>query len=247
MDTTHSEIRWVGHRGWPQKFPENSLQGIREALCCGAHAVEVDIQFTRDKQPVLLHDASLLRTVAIDTLIAECEYSDLGGKSAHEPNRFGDSFAPTPIAHLRELVSLMQAFPEAMVFVEVKQDVFDFMTRADVFHSLEQQLRPISSQVVFISYDLLFLRGVQALNVYPVGWVLKHFDAISKARVYAKPVDYLICNIDKIPVTCKLLWQGEWSWFMYDITQHKDLQRCKALGVQWIETWDVGAMIVSSN
>ena len=52
----------IGHRTLPRHAAENSLAGIREAAAQGADYVEVDIRRTRDGVPVLLHDASLLRT-----------------------------------------------------------------------------------------------------------------------------------------------------------------------------------------
>jgi len=52
----------IAHRTLPRDAPENSLEGIRAAAAQGADYVEVDIRCTRDGVPVLLHDATLLRT-----------------------------------------------------------------------------------------------------------------------------------------------------------------------------------------
>ena len=42
--------------------PENTLAGIRRSKEDGASGVEVDLTFTRDGIPVLLHDATVDRT-----------------------------------------------------------------------------------------------------------------------------------------------------------------------------------------
>ena len=42
--------------------PENSLAGIKRAKLEGASAVEVDLAFTKDGIPVLLHDKTVDRT-----------------------------------------------------------------------------------------------------------------------------------------------------------------------------------------
>lgn len=52
----------IAHRTLPRDAPENSLEGVRKAAESGADFVEVDIRRTRDGVPVLLHDATLLRT-----------------------------------------------------------------------------------------------------------------------------------------------------------------------------------------
>ncbi|MGW1178899.1 glycerophosphodiester phosphodiesterase [Kitasatospora sp. NPDC002543] len=51
----------VAHRGDPYRFRENTLPSVESALAAGADAVEVDVQLTRDRVPVLLHDRTLER------------------------------------------------------------------------------------------------------------------------------------------------------------------------------------------
>ncbi|MFJ2193003.1 glycerophosphodiester phosphodiesterase [Kitasatospora sp. NPDC087861] len=51
----------VAHRGDPYRHRENTLPSIESALAAGADAVEVDVQLTRDRVPVLLHDRTLER------------------------------------------------------------------------------------------------------------------------------------------------------------------------------------------
>ncbi|MER7667623.1 glycerophosphodiester phosphodiesterase [Kitasatospora sp. NPDC096128] len=51
----------VAHRGDPYRHRENTLPSVESALAAGADAVEVDVQLTRDKVPVLLHDTTLER------------------------------------------------------------------------------------------------------------------------------------------------------------------------------------------
>ncbi|MEV7027789.1 glycerophosphodiester phosphodiesterase [Kitasatospora sp. NPDC093558] len=51
----------VAHRGDPYRYRENTLPSVESALARGADAVEVDVQLTRDKVPVLLHDRTLER------------------------------------------------------------------------------------------------------------------------------------------------------------------------------------------
>jgi glycerophosphoryl diester phosphodiesterase len=52
----------IAHRTLPLDEPENSLAGIRRAGALGADFVEIDVRRARGGEPVLLHDALLLRT-----------------------------------------------------------------------------------------------------------------------------------------------------------------------------------------
>lgn len=48
-----------GHRGCRCRYPENSIAAMEEGICQGADYLEIDIQLTRDKIPVVTHDVRL--------------------------------------------------------------------------------------------------------------------------------------------------------------------------------------------
>ncbi|NLR10380.1 MULTISPECIES: glycerophosphodiester phosphodiesterase family protein [Lactobacillaceae] len=51
-----------GHRGYPTRFPENSLAGFRYALDQGIEGLEFDVHLTADQVPVIMHDERIDRT-----------------------------------------------------------------------------------------------------------------------------------------------------------------------------------------
>lgn len=53
----------IAHRGYSSQFLENSLEAINEAIRVGSDGVEFDIRFTQDDIAVLMHDATLEKTV----------------------------------------------------------------------------------------------------------------------------------------------------------------------------------------
>ena len=55
----------MAHRGDSFHAPENTLEAADLAHKAGADAWELDVQLTRDGVPVVLHDASLLRTTDV--------------------------------------------------------------------------------------------------------------------------------------------------------------------------------------
>ena len=55
-------IEVTGHRGARALFPENTLTGFRRALELGCHAVELDVQLTRDGKLAVIHDKLIDRT-----------------------------------------------------------------------------------------------------------------------------------------------------------------------------------------
>ncbi len=51
-----------GHRGYPHKFPENSLAGFKYAIDHGIDGLEFDVHLTKDNVPVIMHDEKIDRT-----------------------------------------------------------------------------------------------------------------------------------------------------------------------------------------
>jgi len=67
----------IGHRGAMAYAPENTLASFREARRRGATWVEIDVKLTADGVPIVMHDASLERTVGVDRLVAETPRAEL--------------------------------------------------------------------------------------------------------------------------------------------------------------------------
>jgi glycerophosphoryl diester phosphodiesterase len=56
-----SNVRWVSHRGFKEKFTENTKEAFQEALAAGFTNLETDIRCTSDGHLVLAHDETLER------------------------------------------------------------------------------------------------------------------------------------------------------------------------------------------
>jgi glycerophosphoryl diester phosphodiesterase len=62
IDSVSGEPLLVGHAGLKLAAPENTIAGVAAACSLGLRGVEVDVRFTRDSVPVLLHDENVSRT-----------------------------------------------------------------------------------------------------------------------------------------------------------------------------------------
>ena len=235
-------INVVGHRGLPAHYPENTLVGLKAALAAGAQGVEIDIQFSKDAEPVLLHDMSLKRVTGLTGNANTFDINLLTKISAHEPSRFGDRFLPTPIPALNDLIALMREYPTAKIFVEIKEESFEHLTREQIVAKVALCLAPIADQVVIISYDLPVLRILRSQVDWPVGWVLTHYDNPSRDLAAEFQPDYLISNVNKLP-TQQPLWVGVWQWFIYDITESPLALSWAKRGVNWAESWDAVSLL----
>lgn len=236
-----SGVQWVGHRGYPQCYPENTLISLMAALQQGAAGVEFDLQISGDGIPVVIHDADLMRTASLPTRVADLTAAELQKISVHEHHRFGDRFRATPISTLEQVVDGLVEHKQAIVFAEIKTEVFDHVDREAFLQRVVEQLQRLEKPVI-ISFDLRVLRLCQNSYKLPVGWVLTEYDDSSLQEVTATSFDYLICDYQKLPPHAIPLWRGPWDWFIYDVTDASVLNQNHARGVTFFETWDIGAM-----
>lgn len=67
----------IAHRGGAYDAPENTLAAIRQAAKNGATGVELDLEFSADGVPILMHDDSVDRTTDGIGKLEEYKYSEL--------------------------------------------------------------------------------------------------------------------------------------------------------------------------
>lgn len=75
----------IGRRGAAGLAAENTLAACQAGLEAGADMIQVDVRLTKDKVPVLVHDASLKRTHGIDQTVASLSLSQLESLTADKP------------------------------------------------------------------------------------------------------------------------------------------------------------------
>ena len=108
-----------GHRGWRAKYPENTLISYRAAIELGVDAIEFDVWLSKDKVPVIMHDANTLRITGQDSVITEQTLAEL--KKLDAGSHKGAEFAGERIPTLRETLELAHSLrPSLRLGVEIK-------------------------------------------------------------------------------------------------------------------------------
>lgn len=86
-------LQIVGHRGWPARFPDNTLAGLL-AVSATADAVEVDVRRAGDGKLVLAHDPLIGDLIVSETSWAVLAEIDLG--DGHRPALLDEALAALP-------------------------------------------------------------------------------------------------------------------------------------------------------
>ncbi len=233
----------VAHRGYAAKYPENTLPAIRAAVEAGACLVEFDIQFSKDIEPVLLHDASLERTCGLDASVFEKTFDELKSIVANEPQRFPGGFQQVCIPSLRDVVEFMRDNPQTKFLIEVKTESVERFGEHNINARLAVLLKDVCSQVVVISYDEDLLGYLKHQAKCEVGYIMPRWNNESLARAGHLKPDYLVCNKDKIPADFSAYDAHDWKWVVYEITDPQEALAFGAKGVHCVETMDIGTML----
>ncbi len=228
----------VAHRGYMEKYPENSLAAIRAALDAGACMIEFDVQMNANAQLLLLHDDSFKRTAGVSESVFTLD--DYTTVSVHEPGRFAETFNPEPVPMLAQVMELLPDYPDTTAFVEIKDESLQRWGIEKMLDEVLACIEQVQHQCVIISDNLDALLYVKGVSDIQIGWVIHRYDSAHHQLANEHAPDYLICNYRRIN---RDLWQGSWQWMLYDITDPELAMAWSQKGAQLIETRDIGGML----
>lgn len=234
--------RLVAHRGYPRKYPENTLLGIEKAVEAGAKYIEIDIQFTRDLEPVIYHDQSLVRVSGVPGNIHEMPASQVLGLPASEPFRLGETYSYLTISHLRDLAGFLEGHPQVSVFVELKKEALSFSGYDKAYQSISDILGKLRDQIILISFDIEFIAFCRAQYWPCIGVVLTAWEQIHQPVIEDLQPDYIFADIEKLPSNLDFD-QFKSMLVVYEIDDPKKAMTLLSAGVDMVETFDIGGMM----
>jgi glycerophosphoryl diester phosphodiesterase len=161
-------MKIIGHRGAAGLELENTLPSFRLALQIGVHAVELDIQLTKDRQPVVCHDDNLKRVGGGDHSIKELTYAQLSKLTLSN----GAS-----VPHLRDVLTIAGKTP-VIIEIKVEGGVQEVLPILDEF----PESHPIIASPIY--KEIAVLKELQPHVRGYIRVVLNPFEAIQSARAY---------------------------------------------------------------
>ena len=108
---------WIAHRGAGKLAPENTLAAFRVGAAHGYRAFECDVKLSRDRVPMLLHDAELERTTTGSGRAADLTWSELSRLDAGSWH--SRAWAGEPPATLASVTAFCRASRHALN-IEIK-------------------------------------------------------------------------------------------------------------------------------
>ena len=164
----------VGHRGVPARHQENTLAGFKRAVQLGVPAIELDVQLTRDRRAVVLHDAHLRRLTGSPRNVWDLTWDQLRklrirrdlpmGVDVHGRRTVAKYEREEAIPLLAEV--LAEVAGRVAINIELKLNVFGWW-QTEVARVVAADVRAAGAEdsVILTSFDPRKLRA--ALSAYP--------------------------------------------------------------------------------
>ena len=142
MNTVFRNNGVTGHRGNPEKAPENTMEGFRSAIADGVDFLETDIHMTKDGRLVLCHDPNTKRTCGVDLTIAGSTLAELkqldasyGYNQTHET-----PYGCTRIPELCELLEEVKKHSDLRLSLQPKCDHVREICDEVIKYGMEKQI-----------------------------------------------------------------------------------------------------------
>jgi glycerophosphoryl diester phosphodiesterase len=189
----------VAHRGFQAKYPENTALSLTKAIELGVLFIELDIQFSLDKLPIIYHDVTLQRVSGKKGSVFEQNRDDLLEIPAYEPERLGDTFIDQTIAPLEELVDILYNNPQVTAFVELKAESIVHCGRDLMIAQVQRILSSVAEQTVLMSFDYELANIAQKSGWPLIGVVLERWSDLTSLAIKTADPDYIFADHQIIP------------------------------------------------
>jgi glycerophosphoryl diester phosphodiesterase len=109
----------AGHRGFSDKYPENTLVSFQAAIDAGVDMLELDIQLTADDELIVIHDETVDRTTNGKGPVSEKTLEQIRALDASVC--MGEQFGATPIPTYLEFLEMVKPYPNLLYNFEIKE------------------------------------------------------------------------------------------------------------------------------
>jgi glycerophosphoryl diester phosphodiesterase len=164
----------IAHRGYREKYPENTLASFGAALDAGVEMIELDVMLSKDRRVVVIHDATLERTTDGRGLVSNYTLQEL--KELDAGSWFHPRFAGERLPALDEVLGLVSG--RTLVNIEIKASAYEAHQPPD---AIERQvidlvnLKNVRASVLISSFEWKILQNINRLEDIPATALLcKH-------------------------------------------------------------------------
>lgn len=226
--------RIVAHRGFSGAYPENTMAAFRAAEAAGAEMIEMDVQLSRDGEPVVFHDERLERVCGVSGYVNDYSWEEL--RQLDAGRHFGAQFAGERIPHFDEFLDFVA--PTMLTLnVELKNE---FLRHARLEEIVLERLhaRGLAERTILSSFNHESMRRVSTLDP-GVRTGLIYAGRLHEPWDYARPLGARALHLNWKSVDSYIVEGAHRAGLeinTYTVNEVVDMRRLLALGVDGIIT-----------
>ncbi len=139
----------IAHRGYSGVYPENTMPAFEAAIEAGADGVEFDVQFSKDGEPVIMHDETVDRTTDGHGFVKEHTLAEL--KSLDASAAFKDRYGIVRVPTLEEYLERVKDL-DFLTNIELKTGIFEYDGIETAVSDLVRRYR-LQDRVIISSFN----------------------------------------------------------------------------------------------
>jgi glycerophosphoryl diester phosphodiesterase len=223
----------IGHRGYPAKFPENTLASFEGAMQAGCDMIELDVTLTNDRKVVVIHDDTLDRTTTGKGPVKDHSLEEI--KKLDAGSWFDPRFSPERVPEISEVLQLVAG--RCLLNIEIKESAFELDYPADAIeHQVVGLVKTGGSmdRVIISSFDKRILQRIAAMDSPPaVAFISDHgadkslLDMLLGMRAFSWHPRFKVLTQDQVD----RLHASGLRVFAWTINTRKEAEKILALGV----------------
>ncbi len=171
------------HRGASGYVPENTLEAFAKAVEMKADGIELDVQFSKDGEVVVIHDETLQRVSDGTGYVRDYTLAELKGFNF---SKTISGYARTQIPTLREVLELIRD-TGLLINIELKTGVFPYEGIEEKTIALVEEYG-MQERIWYSSFNHFSVMKVKELRPDAKCGVLYGNGSVYKAAKYAKMI-----------------------------------------------------------
>ncbi|MBR3755463.1 MAG: hypothetical protein IKK49_10280 [Clostridia bacterium] len=233
VGSAEDPVYLTAHRGLHALAPENSLPSFEEAVNNGYYSAECDIQLTKDKEWVVIHNAE------VDGRF--CQYGKIADLTLEELKTFSYNWGANLWKYRDSRIPTLEEYLDVFVGTDTRPQIEigieDYEHLDDIVEAIEE--RGLVRQAIVLTYNTKQLAAIHELNPEIELWYLVDemtAEAIAQAKALGDNV-WLSASYDKnTEENIRLAMSENVNFSLFTVNTVEEAKVLYEMGVRYIET-----------
>jgi glycerophosphoryl diester phosphodiesterase len=235
----------IGHRGYPTRYPENTLASFEGAMQAGCDMIELDVTLTKDRRVVVIHDDTLDRTTTGQGSVKDHSFEEI--RKLDAGSWFDSRFSTERVPELSEVLKLTAG--RCLLNIEIKKSAFERGYPADaVEHQVVELVKTSGAmdRVIVSSFDPRILERIATLEDPPaIAYISDHgadrsiLKMLLAIKAFSWHPRFKVLTRDQV----EMLHAAGLKIFPWTINTRQEAERILALGVDGLICNELRGMV----